>query len=602
MEQSMGPAQLKDPTDVYSDTKKLGRKLASLVIQTEKSFENHVGPEMIQNMAFWRGKFWRGDGAPAGMSMGSAQYNAVRNEIFPILDTITSSLAMDLPQVEAMKRTVNSEELLNRENDPTIRGKRVSAVLNNFAEEDDLDETVWELVLHSLLFVYGVVKTSWSARLGRPVVRVKLPWEVYFDPNARHIRDASWAFERVTLHWDTFKSRAKNGVYDPPEDAVITPDCFPRGLLEKSPQNFDQYAEDLRRHGLKEFVSIVEWWDFRRGKLYHIHPETKTILMEVDAPYGRPYEVLTFHSGVGRIEGIPLCSLLASNQRDVNEASSARRQVANRMVPRDLIDRAFFKNETDWSRFKNAKMWEPTRVDVPNGRNLREAIHSQLPAGTTFDFQKHLDDNVESMRRTAGESDAQRGRVQNIRTAEEVQAVQAGVQGRNGVKVNRIEKVVTRVFRHILEVFRWAIENPEASSIDMESITYKTQDDVGPGILIEDVLAYSGKFRLLPFSPAMEDKNARRAHLERMLPHLKEMAKEGIISKEELARELVDEFGLRPSLAITPPPAEAAPGMPPGMPPGMDPTGMGGAPPLQLGGAMPPLPQPPAMMPPAPMV
>lgn len=590
MEQSLGPAQLEDPTDVYSDSKRLGAKLSALIRQTEHSYEQNLGPEMVQNMAFWRGKFWRGDGAPGGLVMSAAQYNATRNEIFPILDTITSSLAMDLPQVEAVKQTINSLQPLNRDNDPTLRGRRVSAVLNMFAEEDDLDETIWELVLHGLLFHYGVVKTSWSARLGRPVVRTKLPWEVYFDPNARHVRDAAWAFERVTLHWDTYKSRVKSGVYEAPKGAHVVPDCFPRGLLDKNPQNYDHHAETLRKVGLKEYMSIVEWWDFRRGKLYHLHPDTKSILMEVDAPYGRPYEVLTFHSGVGRIEGIPLCSLLASSQRDVNEGASARRMVANRMVPRDLVDRGFFKNEKDWTRYRNAKMWQPTRVDVPSGRKLSEAIYSHVPSQTTWDFQKHLDDTVEGMRRTAGESDAQRGRVQNIRTAEEVQAVQSGVQGRNGVKVNRISKVVNRVFKHILEVLRWAIENPEASRIDMEEITYDTQDDIGPRLLTEDIMSYGGKFRLLPFSPAMEDKLARRAHLERMLPHLNELAKEGILDKTELGREIVDQFGLRPSLVASPEEIaaaqqqSAAPAIP------------------ELGGAMPPLPQPPAMMPSSPPV
>jgi len=595
MEYPLGPTQV-DPLEVYEDQRKLGKKLSRLIIETESTTEKHIGPELVRNLSYWRGSFWKGDGYGSGWGgKSSARYFAERNETFPIIDTIVSSLAMDLPQVEAAKLSVNSYEKVTRETDPSVRGRRISAVLNWFAYQDDLDETVQELVLHSLLFRVGVMKVSWSSRLGRPIVRVKLPWEVFFDPGARKLRDASWAFERVVLHWKDFKDRVKSGIYkvDETSERQIRPDTYPRGLLDKQATNIEYYEQELRKLGLREYLSIVEFWDFRRKKVYHVHPNTRQILMEADMPYERPYEVLVFNNGVGRIDGIPLMSLLATNQQDINELVSARRQMVRRLVPRFVFDRAFWKDELDWNRFIDSKITTPTRVDVPNGRSLKEAYHVVEAPQTTYDFNRHLEDGTEGMRRIAGEADYQRGRTKNIRTAEEASALRSAVEGRNGKQVNRVIKVVTRMFDHMLGVTRWALTYPEASQIDLEEITLATQDDIGPELLRQDILDWSGKFRLLPFSPAMEDKLARRGHMERMLPFLIQMADKGFIESEELVRELVEEFGWRPSILGDGPAPQPQPGEPPPMASALP--GAGGPPPLELidgGGPQLPLPTP----------
>jgi hypothetical protein len=280
--------------------------------------------------------------------------------------------------------------------------------------------------------------------------------------------------------------------------------------------------------------------------------------MEVAAPYRNPYEVLVFHPGVGRVEGVSDTSLMAPVQRDINELVSARLEMVRRLVPRMLFDRSFWKDEKDWSRFIKARQWQPTRVDVPPQRRLQDAYHVVEPPQSTYDFNRHLEDDMVGVRRVAGEADYQRGVHRNIRTAEEMQALRSSVEGRLGTRVNRVVKVVSRMFKHMLHVTRWALENPEVSGIDLERITYETQDDVGPEIIRQDLLHWAGKFRLLPFSPAMEDKLARRGHLERMLVHLLAAAEKGLVDGHELIRELVDEFGLRPSLVAPPPPPDEA--------------------------------------------
>ncbi len=106
-------------------------RLATLIAQTEENFQKNRAEELIRNLAYYRGEFWMGDGYSVGTAQDSARhYTAIQNEVFPIIDTIASSLAMDLPQVEAIDQREESYKVPNRSQDPTYAGKRVASALN----------------------------------------------------------------------------------------------------------------------------------------------------------------------------------------------------------------------------------------------------------------------------------------------------------------------------------------------------------------------------------------------------------------------------------------------------------------------------------------
>lgn len=542
-----------DPEEIDRDPKRFAAKLAAIIDNTAKAYEQYQADRDATNLAYYRGRFWRGDG---GIGLRKHHvYRAAQNEIFPILDTMASSLAMELPQCELLNQTVSSARGRSADDDPTISGKRVAACLNTMAEEDDLDETVFEWVLHALIFPKGVVKTVWSAALGRTVWEVKLPWEVFFDPSAKHPRKASWAFEYVTVHWSDWKRRVRAGVYEvdsgkPP----IMPDSYPRDLVENAANSdSEDYESKLRRDGLKEFVQIVEFWDFRTGYVYHVHPGTKQILAKMRAPYSRPYEVLVFHPGIGRIDGISDVELMAPVQRDINELVNARKEIVHRLPRRLLVDKSLFPNEGDYDKFKRAKTWEPVLVEIGAMGDLAKQIFVTPEMDTTYAFKEHLAANMEGIRRLAGEADFQRGVQKNIRTAAEFEGIRASVEGRMNTRVNRLIKGVTRLFRKGLETLQWAVRNQAVSNIDFAGLVFATQDGIPPEVLLSDILNQAPRFRLLPFSPLMEDKIARRAHLvdlvERILLRLP--TEEKLIDWREAAHELVSQYGLPPTIVKT---------------------------------------------------
>jgi len=551
-------------------------RITGLVGQTEDWYRQHKLDEDVRNLSYYRGHFWNGDGHD-GQGNDGKSYRAQQNEIFPIVDTVVSSLAMSTPSVEALDQRYWSTAVPTRSQDLNISGRRVASALNYWAEEDMMDKMAQELVLYTELFGMGVVKTSWSPVLGRPIWRTRLPWEWHCDPGARRPDEIAWAFERFTLHISDLRSRIESGGYLP-LTKEIKADTYPRSLVdEKIPQ---QQELQLKEKGLKEYVGLVEFWDFREQVIYHIHPGSKQVLLKAQMPYGNPYEVLVFHDAVGRVRGIPDVSLLASNQRDINGLVSARREIVHRLPRRMLMDRALWNDEKDFERWKNARSWEPSLSDFPSDANINDKIWVSPEMPTTFDFNNHLEQLTTSIRWTTGLADYQRGEVANIRTAAEATMVRSSVEGRMHIRTTKVVRVVSSVFRQALKVWKWAAANPKASAIDMEAIARNTQGDSDATVLLNDLRQHTPKFRLLPFSPLMEDKQARRDQITQLLNVLgKPGPLSESINQRELARELVELYGLRPSIVgAQPAPMPVAPDPSMG-PEGVPPEG-GEAPPL----------------------
>jgi hypothetical protein len=167
---------------------------------------------------------------------------------------------------------------------------------------------------------------------------------------------------------------------------------------------------------------------------------------------------------------------------------------------------------------------------------------------TTFDFNRHLDQATIHIKNIAGMADYQRGQVKNIRTAAEANMVQASVQGRMQVRTRVLTKFVKRGFDKAMGILRWAIQNQEASNIDMKMITRLTQIDVEPDVISREIVENSPQFRVLPFSPLMEDKIVRRQQLVALLGQLASTPSNDEVNWREITKELVDMFGVRPSI------------------------------------------------------
>lgn len=540
------------------------RKMLEDVKLYESWWEHQRAPIAHRNLAYWRGEFWDGDGLNAVYldETQKAKYRAERNEVFPILDTQRSALAKDLPQIE-MKPMKIGPELVGQEQDLTWVGRGLASALNAWARKDELDEVVQELVLNALVFDEGgIVKTQWSPELRRVSWQVKQPWEVMFSNDARAVRTSPWCFERFALHWDDYAARVNDGAYDRPSSPV-RPDVMPRTPIDRLRMSD---TERTRTEAIAEYVSIVEWWDFRTGKLFHLLPDHNHVLMETTIPYGRPYQVLSFNPGLGRIRGISDVSLIANIQRDINELASSRREMVQRLVRRMLIDRALFASEDEWQNFVRSRSWEPTRVTVASGRRIEEFLSVTPEVSTTMDFNAQFEGNQEHIRHVSGLGDYQRGQRQHFRTAEEAGMVAGATEGRLATKQTKVMKVVSEMFACGLEAWKWAAASPEVSHFDAALLVQDLGLNVDPIEYTRQILSARNDFNLLPFSPLMEDRNTRKRTLLEIIERLSKTPALDFIDWKGLAREVFELFDLTPSLVMEQP---AAP--PPGAPP-MDPS------------------------------
>ena len=214
-----------------------------------------------------------------------------------------------------------------------------------------------------------------------------------------------------------------------------------------------------------------------------------------------------------------------------------------------MIDSKLFRSDDEFARFKNAKTWEPTLVQGPPDGTIDQHVYVSPEMPTTFDFNQHLGQSVDSIRWLPGMADYQQGQVKNIRTAAEANMIRSAIEGRLAIRSRKVVRVVTTMFRKALDSFKWAAIHSDVSGVNMERISELVQNDVDADTFTKEVIEKSTKFRLLPFSPLMEDKIVRRAHLIELIQYLSSAGPMSeAIDQSELAREIVDSFGFRPSL------------------------------------------------------
>lgn len=512
-------------------------------------YRKNQGDSDLRNLAYWRGKFWNSEGGIYWRPSGRTAYQAQQNEIFPILDTLASALALEVPQCEALDMRQNSDSVPSPTMDTTFAGRRFAAILNHYAEEDELDDHCWDATMHASIFEDGAIrKISWDTKIGRPVWRIKMPWEVIYDRNVKKFRDARWVCERFVLHIDDFRARVEQGLYKLKKP--IKADTYPRAMEGGEDATLDQ-EESWRRQSMKVYVTLYEYWDLQKGEFCHLHAGTQQILFSAPAPYGNPYDQLVWNNPLGRPGGIPDVTLLAPNQRDINELVSARRELVSRLPRRMIMERGIFKDEDAFSRFRRAKSWEPTIVeDDPQGRNLGQRVFVTPEMSTTYDFNRHLEQQTGHIRRVAGELDAARGQAVNIRTAAEARMLEAKDAGRIGKRMKRLVRYIKKGFTTTGRILRWAVTNPESSRIDMTALAASSQVDVSPMTLAAEIMTTDPKLKILPFTPLMEDITVRRQQLLELMDRIARLPPEFIenIVPKEFVREVFDVFHQRPSI------------------------------------------------------
>lgn len=573
--------------------RKEGMRIKELFDAARKEYEQGQAVEDERNLAFLQGSFYRTvQGAVVPQTPPTPPASAPsQNEVFPLVDSICTGLTRDDPQVEL----VDDRWVADGDEQTDAEAGMVAAVYNYVAREAQLGSLALpDVVKMATLFkLGGFFKVAWSHEQQRPTVEARGPDEVFIDPLARTWGDVEWAAERFDLADEDMQERRESGTYsasDAEWGAIKPGEADTRTLSEAYTNNEEIQA---RRQSGPRWHKMVEWWDVRRAVVYHFHAETGIILAVFSAPVRLPYVQLLFHKIPRKLYATPDVSIVADNQRAINNLIATRDEMVSRLLPKVVYDPSVFQNATEEKKFLAGKSWQPSRAKGTD-RSIGQSFFVTPDIPTGFDFNNQLAQLTESLRYTSGIDAWQRGKAQNIRTASEANML-AGVDATRGdARVMRVDEVLRTLFEAIRQYIKWAIKNPEESNLDIEVLTMMTQRGTDPAVLEEALLNDRRSINILPFSPAGENVFAKRQMIMQLLPALTAGPLAVEFNSTRLAERIVRMFRLPPDILNTPEEREqikqmqqqaqaaaAGGGMPGAMPPGME----GAMPP---GGELPP--------------
>lgn len=498
------------------------RHILQIVETGDTYYKDHFARNDARNRAFVRGRHWLSSNESLSVDTVDTeirQYVAQQNEISPALESKLTLLAPDDPAVQLVDlREGASVQNGVKGSGPAAR--RQAAILNRWSLDDGFRSTVKQwIAVASTYDKGGILRMEWSPGKQRTVMRLRMPWEVHWDPLARHPDDVAWYYERFALHYPTYKKRIEAGQYAAPPDPVKPTEISP-SLLEDFQD--DRAAEaDKRKVEPKAWVTILEFWDVIEKKVYHILEESRHILSCQEAAVSSPYIHLLFTQDPPQLTTVADVSHAANTQRTINRMVAARDECVDRLVPKTIVDDGIFLDAKAKEDFLAAKMTETSSVSPKSGdpRPISHYFHVIPAAQLPNDFNRHLAESVEHIRNTLSVAEYQRGQVANIRTAQEAAMLQDATTARAKEQATTLKGAVRSVYTLMRDYLRWAVIHTNESGLDVAKLLRKTvAEPLDPATFQAEIEDEALSLVVMPFSPLMSDSITAGTKLELLIP------------------------------------------------------------------------------------
>ena len=554
--------------DASSDEDRARRQYEDRAVRcirtTIQAYRSHERARDGTDLGYYRGQNWADtDGAASPLVGGTAPaQRSTQDEIYPAIDAMKSAMSMADPQTSA------SDRRYNKKLDPaTFRKERmVASTLCWFSDKDHYGKAVTAANVNAMVFNRGgIYKGFPDVASGLIRWRILEPWEVFFDPRAKRLEDAGWSVERTPIEYDDFKQRSAEGMYIKPEKEVKGDVVTMQLDQQGQEQMLRQDAAILQQQPWQE-VMIWEWRDYRRGVLLHIVAQTGEVVLREKIAYGMPYRILIFDSAIGSTAGISIVDRMVTLQRDINELSNVRLEVARRNFDKLFVLRELFASDDEYNEWLRARPWEPCRINKPDTLNtVAEGFYRQEAPRLSNDFHTDVAQRVEHARFITG-AGAFRQKA-GFRTAEEVTAVTGNMDTRMEARMTAVIGVVTEMFELTLNILRWMLQGVGTPGFDYDPMIV-FRETQGEGVTYEEwrdaILTSSAWFKLEPFAPLMENAQTRRAALVQILQAIGgNEALAQCINWGVIAEEIVRLYKFNPDAATEPPPpAEGGAGGP----------------------------------------
>ncbi len=469
--------------------------------------------------------------------MSSHSYLCSKNIIYAIADTAVSALLGPNPSVGAIARTPRSQDAA-----PSVTG-----LVEYVFDANKFRRKAATTLIDAVLCKRGIFKTGWDAKKDIPIVRAINPSSIFFDLTVRDADDIRYWIEATVISYDEFKARVKSGQYKAELVKEVTPDRYPKWLMDENQKSTTDTVRDAF-----QWVTIYEYYDRERGLMQHYIKQADAVVFEDKIDY-IPYSMFSLNqSGIDCL-GLSEVQLVLKQQETINDLLTHMKQITYLQIPRVMYDSGRVTEE-DLNKAVDSSAGSFVGINPSNSEALRslatlfyEMPIPDSPTGVK-EFIARQEDDAAFISALA---EAARGQVAGARTATEMAIIDAQLRTRlatrEGHLNDAIEDVARKVFylckkymktNRLIRVSgstKWAeLSHKDLVDIevDFEMVSYNPIRR-NPGMMAETLI------QMLPFLSQNENVNIRRLTEEILtnlgLPSRILIPEEDIIAAQEQA-------------------------------------------------------------------
>jgi len=517
----------------------MASKLSKLIDRHLNYYKRSEKKDFDKARRFYRGNFFTSTDSDV-MGMSSNSYLCSKNIIYAIADTAVSALLGPNPSVGAVARTPRSQEAA-----PSVTG-----LVDYVFDSNKFRRKAATTLIDAVLCKRGIFKTGWDAKRDIPIIRAINPSSIFFDLTVRDSDDIRYWIEATVISYDEFKARVKSGKYKADLVKEVTPDRYPKWLLDENQKSSTDTVRDAF-----QWVTIYEYYDRERGIMQHYIKQADAVVFEDKIDY-IPYSMFSLNqSGIDCL-GLSEVQLVLKQQETINDLLTHMKQITYLQVPRVMYDSGRVTEE-DLNKAVDSSAGSFVGINPSNSEALRSlaTLFYEMPIpDSPSGVKEFIARQEEDAAFISALAEAARGQVAGARTATEMAIIDAQLRTRlatrEGHLNDAIEDVAKKVFylckkymqtNRMIRVSgstKWAeLSHKDLVDIDVdfEIVSYNPIRR-NPGMMAETLI------QMLPFLSQNENVNVRRLTEEILtnlgLPSRILIPEEDIIAaQEELAAQ-----------------------------------------------------------------
>lgn len=503
----------------------MSSKLSKLIDRHLSFYKRAEKKDFDKARRFYRGNFFSGiDSDIQGLSDSS--YLCSKNIIYAIADTAVSALLGPNPSVGAVARTPVSQEVA-----PAVTG-----LIEYVFEANRFRRKAATSLIDAVLCKRGIFKTGWDAKKDIPIIRAINPSSLFFDLTVRDADDIRYWIEATVISYDEFQARVKSGQYKADLVKDVTPDRYPKWLLDDNQKS----TTDMVRDAFK-WVTVYEYYDRERGLMQHYIKQADAVVFEDKIDY-IPYSMFTLNqSGIDCL-GLSEVQLVLKQQETINDLLTHMKQITYLQIPRVIYDSGRVSEE-DLNKAVEASAGSFVGINPSNSEALRSlaTLFYEMPVpDSPAGVKEFIARQEEDAAFISALAEAARGQVAGARTATEMAIIDAQLRTRLATREGHLNDALEDVAKKVFYLCKKYMRETRLIRISggnkWEQLGHKDLVDV-------DV-----DFEMIGYNPIRRNPGMMAETLIQMLPFLSQNQN---VDVRRLTEEILTNLGL-PSRILIP--------------------------------------------------